>query len=196
MQEPVLGQASPEAEIVVKIRAQMGIPFFVDLEMTELETLIAVAGTLSAVALTRILDQRAEKQRVAREVALRPLEEKQASLYQFVQSINELCLKSFRTAVDPSRDRQLLKSLLDQLDVSFARAIIWLAKEETEQAVLSYDKIVETSTKIAKGGTVSAEELDRMLTAVVDASTTIAKELGVHLATVEYKRLIRSLSKA
>ena len=164
--------------------------------MSELETLIAVAGTLGGVFLGSLLEERRENRRAARQVALRPLKDKEQALKDMYRAMADFISMASRIVRNPEIERAPLASLIDRLEESLFWAAIWLSEKNGDAIVDGLTGLIDMGRDLVKGANLTKQEKDKLWDYFAGAAKGIINDLGIEIAENQFQSITRSLEKA
>jgi hypothetical protein len=154
--------------------------------LSELETAIAVAGTLGGtlggLLLGYLLNERTERNRLRRETALKPLEQKIPAMLNAYNALAELTIIVIKSAVDPQSHNSTLQGSVDRFDTAILQAAIWMmnSPKNMDRMVESQLSIRTACDKLLSGESLSdAEFKDNFSAPVGTLGNVIGTELGI-----------------
>lgn len=146
--------------------------------LSEIETLIAVAGTLGGVFLGYLLDERRENRRVGREVALRPLADKERALKDVYRAMTDLLMETIRIRGNPGLGRTPLQSLIDHLESSVTWGVLWFSEKNGGRIMDGVTGLLDLARKSAKGGNLTEREMDQLMDYFIAAGKGVHSGFG------------------
>jgi hypothetical protein len=161
--------------------------------VTEVDTAIAVAGTLLGIVVVHFLDQKSESRRVAREVALRPLEDKQKALKDVYRAMVDLLTETNRIIQDPGIGRTPLASRIENLESSTTWGVLWFSDKHGSKAIDPLAKMVKIARKLTAGNNLTETEKDDVFNYFIAASKAIMLDLGIPIAESQLQSITRNM---
>jgi len=157
--------------------------------MTEIDTLIAVMGSLSGILVGYFLSERQARTRLARETALRTLEDKQAALKRLWDSVADYVLAVSTTPRHKPEREKVIDAVL-AVEESILRAIIWFPPETMSEAFDALYGLDQGVTKIAKGGSLSVKEFKPAFNSI---TAIVVEGLGVKVLADQFDKIVDAL---
>jgi|SRR2546425_546344 len=164
--------------------------------MTELETAIAVVGTLGGTLLGTvlgyILDQRRELMRVKRQVALGPLQDRREALKPVFDVLAEIMITFSSALTNPQENAKAFSGSVERFKIVVSRAVLWCSKDSAYPLMEAWSAAMSMSTRLTAGRTPSEEQTAKMLSDLGYAAAAVDKDLGIDLLRIQFDAIART----